>query len=72
MGLMFAGSVVEIHFRLVAYGRQPGDVDRARRDTILAKSVPMEILHWFNESGTLDRLHRSLAPVHLPANRTWA
>ncbi len=59
---------VEDHdFRLLAYSRQAGPVDRARRDTIFNKAVPSEIARWLRRSGVMQRIYRNHLPVRVPS-----
>ncbi|HLJ59647.1 MAG TPA: helix-turn-helix domain-containing protein [bacterium] len=60
-------TVEDPNFRLVAYSRQAGPVDRARRDTIFNKAVPLEIAQWLQRSGAMNRIYRSVLPVRVPA-----
>jgi DNA-binding PucR family transcriptional regulator len=60
---------IEDHaFRLLSYSRQPGRVDRARRETILSKAVPPRIVRWLHETGAVQRIHLSPGAVHIDAN----
>ncbi len=60
-------TIEDTAFNLLAYSREPTPVDRARRETILRKSVPPDIVRSMQNAGVMGRIHRSHDPVRVPA-----
>jgi hypothetical protein len=57
-------TIEDTAFCLLAYSHEPTPVDRARRETILRKSVPPDIVRSMQNAGVMTRVHRSHDPVH--------
>ena len=58
-------SIEDASFHLLAYANK-GEIDEARRETILLRQTPPMHREEIDKLGILDTLHRTGRPVHIP------
>lgn len=60
-----APTVLEDHEqRMVVYSCQDGPIDQVRRDSILMRETPPEVMRWFRQFGIVD----ANAPLRIPSH----